>query len=107
MPNDPEPKNVDANESPAPNRADEGSPTGSRADSDKPETDELLRKIAGRLRFHGILLFLLVLVVAVNAAAVYGSLVNYFAGDAAFFGGTTLGAAILGFVVGWIARRRA
>jgi len=79
----------------------------SESDPKMPETEDLLRKIASRLRLHGILLFLLVLVVAINAAAVYGSLVNYFAGDAAFFGGTTLGAALLGFICGWIARRRA
>jgi len=75
--------------------------------NNQPETGELLRGISARLRIHGVLIFLLILVVSIGAAAVYGSLVNYFAGDAAFFGATTLGAGLLGFVLGWIARRHA
>jgi hypothetical protein len=48
----------------------------------------------------------MVLVLILSTSAVYGSLVNYFDGDAALFGGTTVGAAALGFGIGWFAGRR-
>ncbi len=41
-----------------------------------------------------------------TVSAVFGNLVNYFSGDVLMWGGATAGAAILGFVLGWFARRR-
>jgi hypothetical protein len=52
-------------------------------------------------------MILVVLIFAMQTAALYGSLVNYWAGDAWFYGGTSLGAALLGFGFGWFAARRA
>jgi hypothetical protein len=77
--------------------------------TDPPKDDYLneLRKVSRRLRVLTIAVILLALVVAMLSLEVYGSLVNYWNGDAAFFGGTSLGAALLGFGFGWFARRRA
>jgi hypothetical protein len=50
---------------------------------------------------------LMALLLVLNTASVQGSLVNYFDGDAALFGGSTIGAALLGFGLGWFARRGA
>lgn len=49
---------------------------------------------------------LMVLGLLLVASAVYGSLVNYFSGDALFYGATSTGAALLGFAFGWFARGR-
>jgi len=50
---------------------------------------------------------LMTLILILTVAAVFGNLVNYFSGDVLMWGGATTGAAILGFVFGWFARRRA
>ena len=49
---------------------------------------------------------ILTMVLTITAMSVFGSLVNYFDGDASLFGSATLGAAFLGFGFGWAARRR-
>lgn len=70
---------------------------------------EVLRRIEMLQRRVGwltVATVLMVLVVVLSTSAVYGSLVNYFDGDAALFGGTTIGAAVLGFGFGWFAGRR-
>jgi len=46
----------------------------------------------------------MVLAVLLAASAVYGSLADYFSGDALFYGATSIGAALLGFAFGWFAR---
>jgi hypothetical protein len=66
-----------------------------------------LRQVARRLRSLTVAVILLVLLFAMQCVAVYGSLVNYWNGDAWFYGGTSIGAALLGFGFGWYAARRA
>jgi len=50
---------------------------------------------------------LLILFFAMQCVAFYGSLVNFWNGDAWFYGGTSIGAALLGFGFGWYAARKA
>lgn len=77
-------------------------------DSNKPdELHELLRTVRSRLRWLGVTVILLVMATLLSTAAVFGQLVNYFAGDAMLFGGATVGAAVLGFAFGWFAARMA
>lgn len=49
---------------------------------------------------------LMTLALILTVSAVFGNLVNYFSGDVLMWGGATAGAAILGFALGWFARRR-
>ncbi len=75
-----------------------------------PQPDEvlaMLQSIRRRMRVQTVAIIIMALALMLTAAAVFGSLVNYFAGDPMVFGSLTAGAAILGFVCGWIARRRA
>jgi len=62
-----------------------------------------LRRQIARLT---VIVLILAMVLAVTAMSVFGSLVNYFDGDALLFGSATVGAAFLGFGFGWAARRR-
>lgn len=71
-----------------------------------PPTEELLSRVAARLRALTTVVALLALAVLLLMAVQYGSLVNYWGGDALFFGGTSVGAALLGFGLGWVAGRR-
>lgn len=66
-----------------------------------------LEAVERRLRRLTVAVLLMTLVLILTAAAVFGELVNYFAGDPMLFGGTTIGAALLGFGFGLLARRRA
>jgi hypothetical protein len=77
--------------------------------TESPQNDCLnqLQRISRRLRVLTIVIIVLALLFAIQSVAVYGSLVNYWNGDAAFYGGTSLGAALLGFGFGWFGRRRA
>ncbi|MDZ7618749.1 MAG: hypothetical protein U1E05_17225 [Patescibacteria group bacterium] len=71
-------------------------------------TEELngaVRVILKRLRVLAVAVLIMALALLLTTAAVFGSLVNYFAGDALMFGGVTVAAALLGFVFGWFARR--
>jgi hypothetical protein len=75
-----------------------------------PEQAELravLARVLKRLKLLTTAVLLLTLAVALCFAAVYGQVANYFGGDGMLQGGVAVGAAALGFVLGWIARRRA
>jgi hypothetical protein len=48
----------------------------------------------------------MVVALIITVSAVFGELVEYFRGDMMLFGGVTAGAALLGFVLGWFARRK-
>jgi len=69
--------------------------------------NELLESVRRRLRALSVAVILMALVLALTVAAVFGQLVNYFAGDPLLIGSVSIGAALLGFFVGWIARRTA
>mgnify|MGYP000926555874 CR=1 FL=1 len=74
--------------------------------ADRPSSpEEILPRIAARLRTLSIVVALLVLAVLLLFAAQYGALVNFWAGDALFFGGTSIGAALVGFGLGFFAGR--
>jgi len=78
------------------------------APPDPPEAiPALLRSLQGRLRAMTVAVIIMALALMLTAAAVFGSLVNYFAADPLIFGGASMGAAIVGFAFGWIARGRA
>jgi hypothetical protein len=49
---------------------------------------------------------LMALALILTVSAVFGNLVNYFSGDVLMWGGATAGAAVLGFALGWFARRK-
>ena len=66
-----------------------------------------LAAVERRLRRLTVAVMLMTLVLILTVAAVFGELVNYFGGDAMLFGGTSIGAALMGFGFGWMARRRA
>jgi peptidoglycan/LPS O-acetylase OafA/YrhL len=70
------------------------------------DLDRVLRSVRRRLRQLTVAVVLMTLALFLTCAAVFGSLVNYFNGDAALFGGVGIGAAVLGFLVGWFARGR-
>jgi F420-0:gamma-glutamyl ligase-like protein len=67
----------------------------------------LLASIRRRLGRLTIVLFVLIMLVVLQTVALYGNLVNYFGYDAQIHAGATLGAAFLGFLFGWFARRAA
>lgn len=77
---------------------------------DPPATDALrvmLESIRSHVRALTVAVWILALAVFLTAAAVFGNLVNYFAGEPLMFGGASAGAAVLGFIFGWLARRTA
>jgi len=65
-----------------------------------------LEAIRSRLTVLTAAVILLALAFLLVAAAVYGSLVNYFAGEAAIYAAASLGIAVLSFGCGWCAGRR-
>ena len=67
--------------------------------------EELLPRLAARLRALTVAVALLALAVLLLFAAQYGALVNFWAGDAMFFGATSIGAGLLGFGLGFFAGR--
>lgn len=86
-----------------PNEANEQVPQPSRTSSAADSWN--LERIHRALRRLTIAVVFLALGVFLLTAAVYGSLVNYFSGDALLFGGASIGAAILGFALGLFAGR--
>jgi len=70
------------------------------------ELREILLPLEKRVRTLTVTVILLVLAVFLLTAAEFGSLVNYFGGDPALFGGASVGGVVLGFAVGWFARKR-
>ncbi len=80
------------------------------APTERPKADEgtaAIRSIQARLRALTVAVWILALAVLLTGAAVFGNLVNYFAGEPLMFGGASVGAALLGFAFGWLARRAA
>jgi len=78
----------------------------SRVDSQE-ELRGVLTSLERRVRVLTVAVLFMALMLLMCTAAVYGSLINYFDGDATMFGATGVGAAVLGFAVGWFARRKA
>ena len=78
-------------------------------DDDSKQSDELpkmLRSVRRWLRVVTVAVILLMLLLVMMFSLQFGSLVNWFAGEAMLQGGVTVGAALLGFAFGWVARRR-
>ena len=71
------------------------------------DTQKLLKSVRSRLRTLTVVTILLALAVFLCVAAVFGYLVNYFAGQASLWGGALVGVALLAFFCGWLAGRRA
>jgi membrane associated rhomboid family serine protease len=70
------------------------------------EVAEELRRLRRSVRRLTVLTALLTLAVFLCSAAVFGELVNYFSFDPILYGGVAAGAAVLGFVFGFVAGRR-
>ena len=78
--------------------------------SDPQDSDELrdqLQSVGSRLRGLTLAVIVMALMLTITVAAVFGSLVNWFAYDGLLYGGATACAALLGFAAGWLARRSA
>jgi membrane associated rhomboid family serine protease len=76
---------------------------------DQPQQDdlsEMLQSVRKRLGRLTVAVMLLILAVLLSTAVVFGQLVNWFAGEALLRGGVAVGAALAGFIVGFIAGRR-
>ncbi len=82
-------------------------PVRERPPQERDELVEDLRSVQRRLGCLTVAVMVMTLFWMITVAAVFGSLANYFDGDATFFGGSCIGAALLGFGFGWVARRRA
>ena len=77
------------------------------ADPNLQEILQTLRSLERQVRWLTVVVSVMVLAMFLLAAAVFGSLVNYFAFDRVLYGGVSAGCAVLGFAFGWFARRRA
>lgn len=66
-----------------------------------------LKTVRAGLRRVLISIAVLTMMVILLAVSVFGSLMNYFAGDALLFGSATAAAGVIGFICGWVACRRA
>jgi hypothetical protein len=69
------------------------------------ESRELLASVDRQLRRLTIAIVIMVLVLALLTMSVYGHLVNYFAAEPLMYGSTLVAAALVGFALGWFARR--
>jgi hypothetical protein len=67
---------------------------------------EGIESIKRRLARLTVAVSLMTLVLILTVSVVFGDLVNYFSFDPLMWGGATAGAAVLGFALGWFARRR-
>ena len=67
----------------------------------------VLASLERRVRMLTVAVLFMALMLALCTVSVYGFLINYFDGDATMFGATGVGAAVLGFAVGWFARWKA
>ncbi len=72
---------------------------------DPQELEDRIVAIQKRLRRVAVAVFVMALALLLCAAAIFGQLVNYFAGDPLLYGGATAGAAVTGFIFGWFAKR--
>jgi hypothetical protein len=66
-----------------------------------------LTAVRRRMRILTVAVILMALAVFVLAGVVFGYLANFFGGEGFMYGGSLIGAAIIGFWCGWFARRRA
>ena len=64
-----------------------------------------LRRIEQRLRWLTVAVFLVALALLFNVAAVFGAIIEFHAGEGILIGSASVGAAVMGFVFGWLARR--
>ncbi len=64
-----------------------------------------LRRIEQRLRWLTVAVFLVALALLFNVAAVFGAIIEFHAGEGILIGSASAGAAVMGFVFGWLARR--
>jgi len=69
------------------------------------ELQQALLPMQQQIRRLTVRVMILTMILTLTVISVFGSLVNYFDGDASLFGGATVGAAFIGFAFGWAARR--
>ena len=70
------------------------------------EIRRLLELIRTRLGLFTVAMMLMVLVVLLSPAVIYGQMANWFGGDPLLSGGVATGAAVIGFILGFLAGRR-
>lgn len=68
---------------------------------------ELLNSLKKRVLRLTVAVILMMLALFALTAAVFGSLVNYYGGDSLLIGFASILFAVVGFIFGWVARRRA
>lgn len=81
----------------------------SEPDPDRRQPDELhelLQSVRERLGLVTVAMMLMALAVGLSTAVVFGQLANYFGRDTVLVGGGAMGAAVLGFILGFIAGRK-
>ena len=69
------------------------------------DLQQALKPMQRQIRWLTVVVIILAMFLALTAMAIFGTLIDYFAGDATLFGSATVGAALLGFGFGWMARR--
>jgi len=63
-----------------------------------------LDSVARRLGWLTTAVFLVALALLFNVAAVFGAIIEFHAGEGILIGSASAGAAVMGFVFGWLAR---
>jgi len=79
-------------------------------ENDRQHSDELhavLQSLRRRMRTLTVAVLLMTLALLLTVAVVFGYIMDFHAGEALLRGAVAVGAALLGFLFGWIARRRA
>jgi uncharacterized membrane protein (DUF485 family) len=69
------------------------------------ELQAVLQSLRRRMRALTVAVLLMTLALLLTVAVMFGYVVDFHAGEALLQGGVAVGAALLGFLFGWIARR--
>ena len=71
----------------------------------KESAGEPFAVVARWLRWLTVAVFLVALSLLFNVAAVFGAIIEFHAGEGILIGSASAGAAVMGFIFGWLARQ--
>lgn len=74
--------------------------------NDTPPSDTL-QSLDRKLRWLTVAVFLVALALFFNVATVFGYIVDFHSGEGILIGGACVGGVVVGFLLGWLARRAA